>query len=256
MRQVFSSPRMENVERVAQLLRDAGIETRITHGRSYKGGLRGEFSYRDHVRTDPVPAVWVVRSEDQPAARDILRSAGLLDSTRVVTGYTLPVFRTEAAEAAASPAAKRAFRLKIGLLVVIAVIIVLAFLSMRTVPTAAPVAALPAGDSATPDALAVAVLAGELPTTRGRTVCLSVDGGDPHAALLAALSAPAGSIVPASRCPADRQQLSLAIAHYRSGRGSRGTIDLTRRRGPAVIATHQYDVRPQGNGWRVIEPYR
>ena len=37
MRQVFSSPRLENVERVSQLLEEAGIETRITHGRSYKG---------------------------------------------------------------------------------------------------------------------------------------------------------------------------------------------------------------------------
>ena len=112
MRQVFSSPRLENVERVAALLREAGIETRVTQARSYKGGLRGDFSYRDHVRTDPVPAVWVVKSEDQPAAREILRDAGLLDSTRVATGYTLPMFRTEAADVADSPARKRAFRLK------------------------------------------------------------------------------------------------------------------------------------------------
>ena len=32
MRQVFSSPRLENVEQVARLLEDAGIETRITDG--------------------------------------------------------------------------------------------------------------------------------------------------------------------------------------------------------------------------------
>ena len=40
MRQVFTSPRLENAERVAQLLRDAGIEVKLQHGRSYKGALR------------------------------------------------------------------------------------------------------------------------------------------------------------------------------------------------------------------------
>ena len=63
MRQVFSSPRLENVERVAALLREAGIETRVTQARSYKGGLRGDFSYRDHVRTDPAVTVRADRSK-------------------------------------------------------------------------------------------------------------------------------------------------------------------------------------------------
>jgi hypothetical protein len=245
---------MENVERVAQLLRDAGIDARITHGRSYKGGLRGDFSYRDHVRVDPIPAVWVVKSEDQPAAREILRAAGLLDSTRGETGYTLPVFRTETPDAIIEPGRKRAFRLKIGLLVVIAVVVVLAFVSMRT-PPVVTTAALPAGDSATPDALAVAVLAGELPTHAGQTICLSVDGHDPSPSLLAALPAPSGVVVPASRCPAGPQQLALAISGYRTS-GTTGTIQLARRRGSAVIATHHYDVRPEGAGWRVVEPYQ
>ena len=60
MRQVFSSQRLENVEGVARLLRDAGIEVRVTHGRSYKGNRRGTFSYRE--QEGPQPAVWVVRS--------------------------------------------------------------------------------------------------------------------------------------------------------------------------------------------------
>ncbi|HXH00735.1 MAG TPA: pathogenicity-like protein, partial [Xanthomonadaceae bacterium] len=34
MRQVFSSIRLETVEGVAKLLRDAGIQVRITNGRS------------------------------------------------------------------------------------------------------------------------------------------------------------------------------------------------------------------------------
>ena len=119
MRQVFSSPRLENVERVAQLLRDDGIAVKVSHRRAYKGGLRGDFSYRDDTRTEPMPAVWVVRSEDQPRARAMLRELGLLDSTRSDTGYRLPAFRSEAPVAADDPGRKRAIRLKLGLLAVI-----------------------------------------------------------------------------------------------------------------------------------------
>ena len=106
MRQVFSSPRLENVERVAQLLRDDGIAVKVTQRRAYKGGLRGNFSYRDDTRTEPMPAVWVVRSEDQPRARAMLRELGLLDSTRSDTGYRLPAFRSEEPAAADDPGRK------------------------------------------------------------------------------------------------------------------------------------------------------
>ena len=50
MRQVFSSPRLENVEGIAKMLEDEGIEVRITHGRSYKGGWGGRRSYREGER--------------------------------------------------------------------------------------------------------------------------------------------------------------------------------------------------------------
>ncbi|HEX2595533.1 MAG TPA: DUF2007 domain-containing protein [Luteimonas sp.] len=259
MRQVFSSPRLENVERVAALLKDAGIETRVTQARSYKGGLRGNFSYRDQSRTDPVPAVWVVKSEDQPAAREILREAGLLDSTRVATGYTLPMFRTEAAEAAANPARKRAFRLKVGLLLVIAVVIVCAFVfrfGSRSSPTATrAAAALPAGLSATPDSLAMAVLSGELPRHAGQVVCLSVDGHDPSPALVSRLPSIPGTVVPASQCGVDPARQTLAVGDYRRGARS-GTITLDRSRGTRRVVSHTYDVRPEGAGWRLVEPYR
>src|SRR3546814_5648846 len=72
MRKVFTSARLENVERVAKLLEDDGIEVRITNGRSYKGGIHGNFSYRGEG--NKMPEVWVVRSADQPRARAMLRS--------------------------------------------------------------------------------------------------------------------------------------------------------------------------------------
>jgi hypothetical protein len=261
VRKVFSSPRLENVERVAQLLGDAGIQTRITHGRSYKGGLRGDFSYIDHTRSEPIPAVWVVKSEDQPGARAILRDSGLLDSTRMETGYTLPVFRSEEPVAASDPGRKRAFRLKVGLLLAIAVVIALAFVSLRKPQSAAPapaaVPALAAGMSPTPDALAVAVLAGELPTRAGQAVCLSIDDHDPAPSLLAMLPATPGTVLPVSQCASRPDLVRLAIGSYRAAPSGAGTVVLERRRGttaPPVLDI--YDVYRNASGWRVIEPYQ
>lgn len=83
MRQVFSSARLETAEGVAALLNEHDIETRITDGRSYKGSRRRSFSFRDNDKEpQPEATVWVVKSEDQPKARALLREAGLMDSTR------------------------------------------------------------------------------------------------------------------------------------------------------------------------------
>lgn len=126
MRQVFTSPRLENVEGIAKLLRDEGIEVRITHGRSYKGAIRGNFNYRDSLRKGPQPAVWVVKSEDQPRAREMLRNAGLLESTRTPgTDSFLAPSVHEASDKTATPQ-QRAFRIKIALLIGIGVALVLA----------------------------------------------------------------------------------------------------------------------------------
>ena len=82
MRQMFSSPRLENVEGVNQLFNDAGIETKITQGRSYKGNSRREHSYADKKRqidSSQYPAVWVIKAEDYTRAREILHEADLLE---------------------------------------------------------------------------------------------------------------------------------------------------------------------------------
>lgn len=265
MRQVFSSPRLENVERVAQLLREAGIETRITHGRSYKGSRRGDFSYRDHVREEPMPAVWIVNAEDQLRAREMLRDAGLLDTTRGPSDSFVPAsLHRRDEERKADAGARRAFRLKMGLVAVIGIVVVLAFTAQRRselkspAVRAAATAHLPIGAAPTPDALVVAVLAGELPTRAGQVACLSVDGGDPSPALLARLAAKTpGQLLPASRCPARADAAALAIHDYRPRAGGQaGPIVLDRLRGGRVLVRHEYDVRPDAGGWRVVEPYR
>ena len=83
MRSVFTSPRLENVEAVAKMLEEAGIEVRISQDRSYKGNRRRPFSYRESTRNGELdPQVWVIKAEDQPKARAMLREGGLIDSTR------------------------------------------------------------------------------------------------------------------------------------------------------------------------------
>lgn len=121
MRQVFTSARLENVEAVARMLREEGIEVRITNGRSYKGNRRAAFSYRHEPANKP--AVWVVRSEDQPRARELLRQAGLMGSTRNPgDSYLAPTFRDPDPVVHANPTARRALRIKIALLAAIAVV--------------------------------------------------------------------------------------------------------------------------------------
>jgi hypothetical protein len=83
MRQVFTSVRLENVENVERLLNDAGITTKITGGRSWKGVSRREFSYSNkHHDPSQQPALWVIRPDDFKRAREILHDAGLLEATR------------------------------------------------------------------------------------------------------------------------------------------------------------------------------
>ena len=217
MRQVFTSARLENVERVAQLLRDAGIEVRITEGKSFnKGGFRGTRSYVDPDAKKP--AVWVVQSEDQMRAREILRDEGLMDSTRSgAEGYALPAFRTADLEATTSPSAKRAFRIKMaliaGIVIVLAVMLWRALGNMQAAPpsTQPALAIPPAGvaEYATGPfnvrrpvlpALARALLAEELAKDTFPAVCVSLDGADAPAYVLEALAKPGRTVLPASRC--------------------------------------------------------
>jgi len=82
MRKVFSSQRVETVEGVAHLLHRAGIEVRIRNGRSWQGKRGGQFSYLDRSDGSTYPAVWIVHADDQVRARQLLRQARLLESTR------------------------------------------------------------------------------------------------------------------------------------------------------------------------------
>jgi|SRR5690554_6263882 len=127
MRQIFSSQRVENVEQVAALMREHGIEVQITNGRGYMSGRRRTFSYRDSVNRRNLPAVWVVRSDDQPRARELMRELGMPDrpTTRPITDSYLasanePGLAPE--KPAVPPARQRIMRYRRILLIVIAIL--------------------------------------------------------------------------------------------------------------------------------------
>lgn len=137
MRQIFNSQRVETVEGVAQLLRDAGIEVRITNGRSYHSKRGSQFSYLDTSKASTHPTLWVVHADDQPRAREILRDARLLETTRRDHPTAEFAFRDQVGEVA--PRRNWAWRIRIGLLLVIAAVAMVVMMRHRGAPTAEPV---------------------------------------------------------------------------------------------------------------------
>jgi len=79
MREVYRSLRVEQVEGAATLLNEAGIETSIQNGRSYKGGRRRNFSFRETPDSAKAAVLYVTHNGDLPEARKLLREAGLMD---------------------------------------------------------------------------------------------------------------------------------------------------------------------------------
>jgi hypothetical protein len=90
---MFSSARLENVERVEALFQQAGIVTKVIGGRSYKGHSRRGFSYNENAmaQSESPPQLWVLHADDYRRAREILLQEGLLEVT--AEGTAAPSFR-------------------------------------------------------------------------------------------------------------------------------------------------------------------
>jgi len=121
VRQIYTSARVENVDRVVALLAEAGIETSVTNRRAW---ARHDFKGPSYAsRPDPStwPQVWVVKAEDQPRARELLREIGIEPATR----FADELQRSRTAPAAGDRHGALAWKLRIGLLAIIALMIVL-----------------------------------------------------------------------------------------------------------------------------------
>jgi hypothetical protein len=273
MRQVFSSQRLENVERVAELLREAGIEVRITDGRSYKGSMRSRNSYAD--QSQPKPAVWVVQSNDQVRAREILREHGLLDSTRPAEGFVPLSFRDDAGvDAPVDKNRKRTFRFKLGLLLVMAVIIVMAMLRGCYSRPEAPAGTTPDPQSTaiaaggTPEAVAQAAFVREL-TQKGMVFCLGVDGVDASPAVRASVARRGATAVPSSACVKDfdpargstekatgKPAMLAAVYAFKATGADAGTVEFEAFHHGEFAHYKTLEVRRVGGRWQVTRVLR
>ena len=79
MRQLYSSPRVENIERLDAALKELGIQTRVTNRQSFLTGTP-YFGYSERNTESRWPAVWIVEADDYPRARQLLRDIGLLEA--------------------------------------------------------------------------------------------------------------------------------------------------------------------------------
>lgn len=78
MRVVYSTPRLENAERVAQLLENEGIQVRLLFGPHYKRNSWRGANYRQQQNPGDWPRVLVLNNGDMPQARAALRAVGLM----------------------------------------------------------------------------------------------------------------------------------------------------------------------------------
>lgn len=268
MRKVFTSPRLENVEAVAALLQDAGIQVKISEARSYRGKRRSSFSYRESEDAGPQPAVWIIHAEDQPRGRQLLREAGLIDSSRAGENSYLPLSVLERdKDAQAAGKRSRAMRIKLGLLAAIVAVIGLMVFTARKpdAPAAAAIAAPPVNNPMpaiipqsaddldsyrvdVPSALAKLLIEDKLAANAPGQACIAIDGKDPSPQFMQALQPVAGTTVfVASKCPGEGAWRIDVHDYMTDGSGS-GSVHLMLDLDDAQTL----DVEREGDRWREL----
>jgi hypothetical protein len=82
MRHIYSSPRIQNIERLVAVMAEHGIATRVTNRRVYEGSSYSHFSYARPGSSADWPAVWVAHAKDHTRARQLMREIGIEPATR------------------------------------------------------------------------------------------------------------------------------------------------------------------------------
>jgi hypothetical protein len=78
MRQLYTSPRQENIDRVVALLGEHGIETTITNRSNWNRPSYQRFSYSQRQENrENWPQVWINSADDYTRARTLLREIGI-----------------------------------------------------------------------------------------------------------------------------------------------------------------------------------
>ena len=78
MRQLYTSPRQENIDRVAAMLTEQGIECTIENRSNYRRQTYQRFSYSQrNDERESWAQVWVTRADDYTRARTLLKELGI-----------------------------------------------------------------------------------------------------------------------------------------------------------------------------------
>src|SRR6185312_16062782 len=72
MRRIYSSPRIENVQRLVAVMAEHGIATKVTNLRVYDGKSYRRFSYARPGNSDNWLSVWVKHGCDHSRARQLM----------------------------------------------------------------------------------------------------------------------------------------------------------------------------------------
>jgi hypothetical protein len=122
MRQIYTSPHQENIDRLSALLTEHGIENSISNRSKWKRPGYQRFSYTQQRESrNQWPQVWVERADDYTRARELLRELGLEPMVRY--GDELAAARNPSPATRQSDIANRARR--IALLAVAGAFVVL-----------------------------------------------------------------------------------------------------------------------------------
>lgn len=118
MRQIYTSPRSENIDRVVALMAEHGIEASVTNRSNYNRQSWQRFSYSQRQdNRDSWAQVWITHADDYTKARELLREIGIEPVIRY--GEDLAAARNP------SPETRRAFTVarvrRIVLLVLVAI---------------------------------------------------------------------------------------------------------------------------------------
>ncbi|HUB91404.1 MAG TPA: hypothetical protein VMA74_16900 [Dyella sp.] len=83
MRLLYTSPRQENIDRVAALMAENGIDTSITNRSNWNRPSYQRFSYaRGSENRDAWPQVWVQKADDYTRARELMRKLSIEPEVR------------------------------------------------------------------------------------------------------------------------------------------------------------------------------
>ncbi|WP_158886153.1 hypothetical protein [Rhodanobacter sp. L36] len=77
MRQIYTSPRQENIDTVVALMAEHGIEATVANRSNYNRPTWQRFSYTQRQDRDSWPQVWITSAEDYAKSRALLKEIGI-----------------------------------------------------------------------------------------------------------------------------------------------------------------------------------